>query len=126
MIKEFLIVGMGSFFGGGMRYMVSRLAGALSLSAFPLGTFIVNVLGCFIIGVLSASPLGGWLSPQTKLFLTTGFCGGFTTFSTFMNESSMLMKGGDTLCLSIYIIGSLAVGMAAVVAGNWIGKAVAM
>ena len=121
-MKEFLIVGLGSFFGGGMRYIVSRLATTLVHSPFPLGTFLVNVVGCLIIGFVSALPLGGGLTPQTKLFLTTGFCGGFTTFSTFMNEGYGLTKDGDGLMLSLYIVGSLAIGMAAVAAGHWIGK----
>ena len=123
-MKEFLIVGLGSFFGGGMRYIVSRLAITLVHSPFPLGTFLVNVVGCLIIGFVSALPLGGGLTPQTKLFLTTGFCGGFTTFSTFMNEGYGLTKDGDGLMLSLYIVGSLAIGMAAVAAGHWIGKAI--
>lgn len=123
-MKEFLIVGLGSFFGGGMRYIVSRLATTLVHSPFPLGTFLVNVVGCLIIGFVSALPLGGGLTPQTKLFLTTGFCGGFTTFSTFMNEGDGLAKDGDGLMLSLYIVGSLAIGMAAVAAGHWIGKAI--
>jgi len=123
-MKEFLIVGLGSFLEGGLRFLVSKLVQQFVVSTFPLGTFTVNVVGCLIIGILSAIPLGGWLSPQTKLFLTTGFCGGFTTFSTFMNESYGMVKDGDTLVLTLYIIGSLAAGMVAVVAGHFIGKAV--
>lgn len=123
-MKELLIVGIGSFFGGSMRYMVSKLAQQMLASTFPFGTFAVNVLGCLVIGFISAIPNGGWLSPQAKLFLTTGFCGGFTTFSTFMNEGYGLMKDGDTLMLTLYIIGSLAAGMVAVVAGHLLGKAV--
>lgn len=124
LMRELLIVSVGSFFGGGLRYAVSKALQAWCASPFPFGTFIVNVLGCLIIGFLSAIPLGGWLSPQTKLFLTTGFCGGFTTFSTFMNESYGLAKDGDTLVFTLYIVLSLAVGMLAVVAGHWIGKVV--
>lgn len=124
-MKDFLIVGLGSFFGGGMRFLVSKLAQQWVVSTFPFGTFTVNILGCLVIGFFSALPMGGWLSPQTKLFLTTGFCGGFTTFSTFMSESYALVKDGDTLCLTLYIIGSLAAGMMAVLVGHCVGKAVA-
>ena len=93
-MKEILIVSIGSFFGGGMRYWISKMVQSCSLIAFPFGTMTVNVLGCLIIGFLSGLNWngGGWMSPSTKLLLTTGFCGGFTTFSTFMNEGSALMK----------------------------------
>lgn len=124
-MKELFIVGLGSFVGGGLRYAVAKLAMAIAPTPFPLGTFLVNVVGCLIIGFVSALPLGGGLTPQAKLFLTTGLCGGFTTFSTFINESYGLAKDGDGLVLSLYIMGSLALGMAAVAAGHWIGKAVA-
>ena len=124
-MKELVIVGIGSFLGGGLRYAVSRLAVAIAPAPFPLGTFLVNTIGCLVIGFVSALPLGNGLSPQTKLFLTTGVCGGFTTFSTFMNENYALAKDGNGLVLALYVIGSLALGMAAVIAGHWLGKAVA-
>ncbi len=108
-----------------MRYAVSRLAVAIAPTPFPLGTFLVNIIGCLVIGFVSALPLGNCLSPQTKLFLTTGICGGFTTFSTFMNENYALAKDGNGLVLALYVIGSLALGMAAVAVGHWLGKAVA-
>lgn len=124
MIKEFLLAGIGSFFGGGMRYLVSKGLTAIAPIAFPFGTFTVNILGCLLIGFLSAQPANGsWLTPQLRLVLTTGFCGGFTTFSTFMNESSSLIKDGNTPYLALYLVGSLAVGLLAVAAGNWIARA---
>ncbi len=124
-MKEFVIAGLGSFLGGGLRYAVSRLAVAIAPTPFPLGTFLVNTTGCLVIGFVSALPLGSGLSPHTKLFLTTGICGGFTTFSTFMNENYALVKDGNGLVLALYVIGSLALGMAAVIAGHWLGKAIA-
>lgn len=106
-----------------MRYAVSKLLSAVVSSPFPLATFAVNIIGCLVIGFVSALPFGGAVTPQTKLFLTTGFCGGFTTFSTFMNESGALVKDGNYLTFILYIMGSLAVGMAAVAVGHWMGKA---
>lgn len=93
-MKEVLIVSIGSFFGGGMRYWISKLVQSCTVIAFPFGTMAVNVAGCLIIGFLSGLNWreGGWMSPSAKLLLTTGFCGGFTTFSTFMNEGAGLMK----------------------------------
>ena len=84
-MKEILIVSIGSFFGGGMRYWISKLVQSCTVIAFPFGTMAVNVAGCLIIGFLSGLNWqeGGWMSPSAKLLLTTGFCGGFTTFSTF-------------------------------------------
>lgn len=125
-MKELLIVSLGSFFGGGMRFLVSKLAQQCLAPAFPLGTFLVNVTGCLVIGFVSTLPIGGGMSPQTKLFLTTGFCGGFTTFSTFMNESLRLMEDGRFPIMALYILGSLAAGLLAVWAGQWLGKSIGL
>lgn len=123
MLKDFLLVGAGSFLGGGSRYLLSKLIQAWVPVSFPFGTFTVNILGCLLIGFLSGLQYsGGWMSPSTKLILTTGFCGGFTTFSTFMNESTALMRDGNTLYLGLYMALSLMLGMVAVVAGHAFSK----
>ncbi len=123
-MKEILIVSIGSFFGGGMRYWISKMVQSCSLIAFPFGTMTVNVLGCLIIGFLSGLNWngGGWTSPSTKLLLTTGFCGGFTTFSTFMNEGSALMKDEHYTYMMLYLFGSLALGLIAVLSGHQLAK----
>lgn len=123
MLKEFLIVSTGSFFGGGARYVVSQWLQTLTSLPFPLGTFVVNVVGCLLIGFLSGLNIGGaYITPTTKLLLTTGFCGGFTTFSTFVNEGSALGRDGNFTWLALYIIGSLVVGFLCLLAGNMISK----
>lgn len=123
MLKDFFIVGLGSFFGGGARFLVSKIVQSWTVLPFPLGTFAVNVLGCLLIGFFSGLNYnGGFMSPSTKLILTTGFCGGFTTFSTFMNENSSLLKDENYMYAAIYIIGSLALGLIAVVAGHQLAK----
>lgn len=124
-IKNFLIVGMGSFLGGGMRYLVSRLVSLLASSAFPAGTFAVNIVGCLILGFLSGLPAATTISPQTRLFLTTGFCGGFTTFSTFMNESASLWGESHYLITILYLVGSFALGLLCVWAGHTVAKLLA-
>ena len=124
MLKEFLIVSTGSFFGGGARYVVSQWFQTLTSLPFPLGTFVVNVVGCLLIGFLSGLNYGGgFMTSTTKLLLTTGFCGGFTTFSTFVNEGSALGRDGHFMWLALYIIGSLAVGFLCLLAGNSLAKA---
>ena len=126
-LRDFLIVGCGSFLGGGSRFLVSKLVGGLFATSFPVATFIVNLLGCLLIGFVSNIPSTlSWLSPQARLFLTTGFCGGLTTFSTFMTETLSLANDQNYLCLFAYLVGSFALGLIFVWAGGALAKAVAM
>ena len=118
MFKNIMLVGFGSFFGGIVRYLVTRMLSAMVVSSYPLGTFAVNVLGCFIIGFVSALPVGSLLSPNTRLLLTTGLCGGFTTFSTFMNENATLLKDGMPTTALLYTFASFLLGFLAVVGGQ--------
>nr|MBP7472636.1 fluoride efflux transporter CrcB [Prevotella sp.] len=123
MLKDFFIVGIGSFLGGGSRFLVSKIVQSWTVIPYPFGTFTVNILGCFLIGVFSGFNYnGGIMSPSTKLILTTGFCGGFTTFSTFMNENTSLMKDGNFFILSVYLFSSILLGFIAVMAGHQLVK----
>lgn len=125
MIKDFILVGLGSFLGGGTRLIVSRIIQTYTTTSVPLATFTVNILGCLLIGFFSSlNYSSASLSPQTRLILTTGFCGGFTTFSTFISESSNLIKTGNTTLTALYIIASIAIGFIALVAGIHIAKAI--
>ena len=126
-MKEVLLVSIGSFFGGGMRYWVSKVVQSWTVITFPFGTMTVNALGCLIIGFLSGLNWngGGLTSPSIKLLLTTGFCGGFTTFSTFMNEGAGLMKDDQYANMMFYLFGSLALGLIAVLLGHYLSKFIA-
>lgn len=114
---------LGSAFGGGLRFLVSKVMTLLVATPFPAGTFTVNILGCFLIGIFSALPsTHSWLTPQIRLLLTTGFCGGFTTFSTFMKESDGLLSSHLPLTFIAYLALSLILGMLAVWAGYKIAQ----
>mgnify|MGYP004448399103 FL=1 len=117
--KAMLIAGAGGFAGTCLRYLIGIFAKPLCCGAFPIGTFIVNALGCFIIGiVLGISEKSGALNSNHVLFLATGFCGGFTTFSAFANDAWTLGAKGDLLISALYIAASLIVGIVCV----WIGR----
>ena len=103
MLKTLLFIGMGSFTGGVLRYLISRYVQNFLIPSFPLGTFLVNILGCFAIGLFyGLFERGNLMSPNLRMFLTVGFCGGFTTFSTFMNENFLLIKDDNFFYLSLY------------------------
>lgn len=108
MIKTLLFIGMGSFAGGISRYMLSKYVQNLTHLSLPIGTLTVNVLGCFLIGLLyGLFDRGNLMNSNLRLFLTMGFCGGFTTFSTFMGENFQLMKGANFFYLSLYLSASI-------------------
>ena len=102
-----------------LRYLLGKCIGT---SAFPLGTFAVNLVGCFLIGCFLIGLLGTWivrhsLSPDLRLLLVVGLCGGFTTFSTFSNEALGLMRSGQTLLCFAYIVASVTLGLIAAYVG---------
>ncbi len=107
-----LYVGLGGFLGAVSRYALSLALGGFSL-VIPYGTLLANVLGCFVIGVvLGLTVQTDAVSPGARLFLATGFCGGFTTMSSFVYELASLARAGDVaiagLYLSVTLIGSIA------------------
>lgn len=111
LITNLMIVGAGSCLGGMARYAVGRAVQSVCNCTFPWGTFIVNVLGCLIIGLIFGFIDRGYqLSAEMRLFLTVGVCGGFTTFSTFMNENYLLFTGSGHLTALLYILSSVVAG----------------
>lgn len=125
MYKTIIAVGLGGFIGSVLRYLVSRLTAGVDFASLPLGTLTVNVLGCFVLGLLTGLfERTGNLSPELRLLLTTGLCGGFTTFSTFCNEGLALMRGGHAMMAAAYAGTSVAMGVLAAAAGMALGRQV--
>ncbi len=117
MLRNILLVGAGSFLGGSARFILSLLIRTAG-KGFPWATFTVNILGSLLIGFLWGltarnANVPSWLS----LFLMVGFCGGFTTFSTFSKESMALLQVGSYVTFLFYAIGSVVIGLLCV----WLG-----
>ena len=112
MTRQILFIAAGSAIGGVARFLISRWMDVLVVSSFPFGTLLVNFAGCFLIGSLYAVALKySEVSPTLILFLTTGFCGGFTTFSAFSYESLQLVKSGQFISAITYVLLSVIGGV---------------
>ncbi len=119
MFKTLLFIGLGGFIGSTSRFIISKFVQGAVFTSFPLGTFVVNILGCYILGfIYSIMERGEFISSDLRLFLTVGICGGFTTFSTFTVENAALLRDGNYLQFSIYAAGSLFAGLLALYLGN--------
>ena len=110
MIQNLLLVGCGSFVGGALRYLLTRTVQNWIDGWMPAGTLAVNVLGCLLIGLFCGLSQE-WMPQSLKLFLTVGFCGGFTTFSTFGNEMLTLMRTGEVMVFASYTLISVMGGI---------------
>ena len=121
-MKQLILVFVGGGAGSVLRFLLGRWLNTTP-NGIPYGTFAANILGSLLIGLILGWALkNNSLSPNSTLLLATGFCGGFTTFSTFAYENHLMLKSGDFLTFAIYTLGSLVLGFAAVFAGMWITK----
>ena len=110
-------VAVGSAVGGASRFLLSSFIQQRA-GTFPVGTLIINITGSLILGFLMRYALGSAsVSPETRALLTTGFCGGYTTFSTFSYETIALMEDGDYRRAAIYVVASVVVSLAATFLG---------
>jgi CrcB protein len=122
MIRTLVLIGLGGGAGSVLRYLTSVLTGKYFHGAFPLATCIVNIAGCFAIGWL-AGTLGRQSDhPDLYALFITGFCGGYTTFSTFSAENLHLFQSGNSPTAFIYIAASIFAGLLAVWLGMQVSK----
>jgi CrcB protein len=125
MIKNVIIIGFGGFLGTISRYLSTVYVHKWISISFPLGTFLVNIVGCFLIGIFfGISEKSEIMSTDLRLFLTIGFCGGFTTFSTFASDNIMMLKDQQFLYMALYTIGSVALGILMVYLGQLLIKTI--
>ena len=118
-------IGLGGAAGSILRYLFGGVVQRSAAAAFPVGTLAVNVVGCFIIGVLAQHYINQQTSPQMRAALMTGFCGGFTTFSAFSLETVGLLRGGEYGKAAAYLVLSTTLSILATISGMAAGKAVA-
>lgn len=122
MIKDLLLVGIGSGIGGICRYLISVLMG-YAHNGLPCGTFVANISGCLLMGILwGVTSRNHNISQAFALLLMVGFCGGFTTFSTFSKEGLAMLQSNNYLLFLIYALGSMAFGLMAVGLGYVVSK----
>lgn len=121
-MPECLAVGAGGFAGAVLRYLAG-LVPVKETTVFPVKTFIINVTGCIVIGFIAALvSRNSNINPRLVLFLKTGLCGGFTTFSTFALETSGLIKDGHTGIAFLYVILSILAGTSVIMAEQYFIK----
>ena len=122
-LQPIFLVFVGGGFGSTVRYLLGRWVNALHSHHFPFGTLAVNVVACFVLGyIVGIADHRQLISPAARLFWTVGFCGGFSTFSTFSAETLTLIQNGFHLSTAIYIFSSLVLCLAATFGGIYLGE----
>lgn len=121
-MKQLVLVFIGGGLGSVLRYIIGKALNNTE-NGIPYGTFLANVLGSLLIGIILGLALkNNTLSNNQTLLLATGFCGGFTTFSTFAYENHVFLKAGDFTSFALYTIASFILGFLAVFFGMWLAK----
>jgi len=124
-MTNYFIIGLGGFFGAVARYIVALWIGQRWGRTFPLGTFVVNISGCFLISFLMSLFTEKFMvNPQVRLFLVIGFLGAYTTFSTFEYETGNLVKDGEWSIALANVILSVIAGFVALKSGEFIAKSI--
>ncbi len=117
----FVAVAVGGLLGAPSRYLLDRLVHRRWESDLPWGTFLINVSGALVLGLLTGLELAGRLPTGVQALAGDGFCGAFTTFSTFTFETMRLVEDGELLQAAVNVVGSVGVGLAAAAAGVALG-----
>lgn len=124
-MKQLLLVFVGGGFGSVFRYLLGRFFNSQE-SGIPFGTLLANILGSLLIGlILGLAAKNESLTQSQSLLLATGFCGGFTTFSTFAYENHIFLKSGDLMNFALYTILTFVVALAAVTFGIYLVRFIA-
>jgi CrcB protein len=118
----FFLVFLGGGAGALCRYLMSLGVGSAWDGSFPLGTFLINVIGCFLIGALAGLSERASVDPRLRLFLQTGILGGYTTFSSFGLETVQLVNKGEWGTAAAYVLGSNLLGLALAFGGYWLAR----
>ncbi len=121
-MKNIIYIFIGGGAGSIFRYLIQLAINQSVMTKFPLGTFVVNIIGCFLIGAFYSLSERLNLSNEVRLLLTVGFCGGFTTFSTFSTENLNLLRENLYGTFFLYTFLSVVVGIVSVFAGIWVVK----
>ncbi|MFS4096244.1 fluoride efflux transporter CrcB [Streptomyces sp. AF1A] len=114
---NWLLVALGAVVGAPLRYLTDRAVQARHDSLLPWGTFVVNVSGCLVLGLLTGAASAGAAGPHLQLLLGTGLCGALTTYSTFSYETLRLTAAGASLYAAVNVVASVVAGLAAAFAG---------
>ena len=123
MFKAMIIAGLGGFIGTCLRFLTGKLAHVITVSAVPWGTFAVNIIGSFVIGIFfGLAEKTHVISPSMNVFLITGFCGGFTTFSTFSSDVVRMLKSGDYTAAGLCVALNFAVCVCCILLGTALGR----
>lgn len=115
---NFLLVGFGGAMGSLTRFSLGRLISSKSKASFPVGTFVINITGAMLLGIVSSLKIDN----NTYLFLADGFLGAYTTFSTFMYESFQLFGENKRLNATVYIVSSIILGLIGFAVGAWMAQ----
>jgi CrcB protein len=121
-MKHAILVFIGGGFGSVLRFVIGKYLNSTE-TGIPYGTFLANILGSLLIGIiLGLAAKNSTLSQSQTILLATGFCGGFTTFSTFAYENHVFLKSGDFTSFALYTIASFVIGFLAVFIGLYLVK----
>jgi len=118
MSRNIIFVAIGGMFGSVLRYLLSTFIVQLLPFPFPFGTFVVNLIGCFVMGAaVGYADRNLWFNDEWRILITAGFCGGFTTFSAFAFENVSLLCDKNYLTFAAYVFSSVVFGIAAALLG---------